>query len=129
MTAIRSLPGMLFDQAGRRGGAIAMRHKALGIWHRVTWSEYAESVRKVAASLVAFWCGEFANSLVMAKMKVLTRGRHHARHEAEYGREGGLVPPVGSGRQPDREHAHRREQGAELGDGGAVALSGPTDSR
>jgi queuosine precursor transporter len=32
--------------------------------------------RMVAASLVAFWCGEFANSLVMAKMKVLTRGRH-----------------------------------------------------
>jgi long-chain acyl-CoA synthetase len=54
VTAIRSLPGMLFDQAGRRGGAIALRHKALGIWHRVTWSQYAESVRKVAASLVAF---------------------------------------------------------------------------
>jgi uncharacterized integral membrane protein (TIGR00697 family) len=32
--------------------------------------------RMVAASLVAFWCGEFANSFVMAKMKVLTGGRH-----------------------------------------------------
>jgi queuosine precursor transporter len=32
--------------------------------------------RMVAASLVAFWCGEFANSFVMAKMKVLTKGRH-----------------------------------------------------
>jgi len=32
--------------------------------------------RMVAASLIAFWCGEFANSLVMAKMKILTRGRH-----------------------------------------------------
>lgn len=29
----------------------------------------------VFASLVAFWAGEFANSFVMAKMKVLTNGR------------------------------------------------------
>jgi len=32
--------------------------------------------RLVIASLLAFWCGEFANSFVMAKMKLLTRGRH-----------------------------------------------------
>ncbi len=32
--------------------------------------------RLVMASLIAFWCGEFANSYVMAKMKLLTRGRH-----------------------------------------------------
>ena len=32
--------------------------------------------RLVAASLAAFWCGEFANSFVMAKMKILTGGRH-----------------------------------------------------
>jgi hypothetical protein len=31
--------------------------------------------RMVAASLIAFWCGEFANSFVLAKMKVLTGGR------------------------------------------------------
>ena len=31
--------------------------------------------RLVAASLVAFWCGEFANSYTMAKMKLLTEGR------------------------------------------------------
>jgi queuosine precursor transporter len=31
--------------------------------------------RLIAASLVAFWCGEFANSYVMAKMKLLTKGR------------------------------------------------------
>ena len=29
----------------------------------------------IAASLVAFWCGEFANSYVMARMKLLTGGR------------------------------------------------------
>ena len=32
--------------------------------------------RLVIASLAAFWCGEFANSFVMAKMKILTGGRH-----------------------------------------------------
>ena len=31
--------------------------------------------RLVAASLAAFWCGEFANSFVMAKMKLLTDGK------------------------------------------------------
>ena len=31
--------------------------------------------RMVAASLIAFWCGEFANSFVMAKMKLWTGGR------------------------------------------------------
>ena len=32
--------------------------------------------RLVAASLVAYWCGEFVNSYVMAKMKLLTKGRY-----------------------------------------------------
>ncbi len=31
--------------------------------------------RMVAASLAAFWCGEFANSFVLAKMKIWTGGR------------------------------------------------------
>ena len=30
--------------------------------------------RLVLASLIAFWCGEFANSFVMAKMKIITKG-------------------------------------------------------
>jgi uncharacterized integral membrane protein (TIGR00697 family) len=32
--------------------------------------------RIVVASLLAFWAGEFANSFVLARMKVLTSGRH-----------------------------------------------------
>lgn len=32
--------------------------------------------RIVAASLLAYWCGEFANSFTMAKMKLLTKGDH-----------------------------------------------------
>src|SRR5579864_9208609 len=32
--------------------------------------------RMVAASLIAYWCGEFANSFVLAKMKLWTEGRY-----------------------------------------------------
>ena len=32
--------------------------------------------RTIAASLTAYWCGEFANSFVMAKMKLWTNGKH-----------------------------------------------------
>lgn len=32
--------------------------------------------RMVAASLIAYWCGEFANSVVMAKMKLRTGGKY-----------------------------------------------------
>lgn len=32
--------------------------------------------RLVIASLIAYWCGEFTNSFVLAKMKLLTRGRY-----------------------------------------------------
>jgi uncharacterized integral membrane protein (TIGR00697 family) len=32
--------------------------------------------RVVFASLLAYWCGEFANSFTMAKLKLLTKGRH-----------------------------------------------------
>ncbi len=32
--------------------------------------------RIVLASMIAFWCGELANAFVMARMKVLTKGRH-----------------------------------------------------
>jgi len=48
------LPELLFDQARRRGGALALRYKALGIWHQVTWGEYAQRVRQVSAALLAF---------------------------------------------------------------------------
>lgn len=32
--------------------------------------------RLVAGSLLAYWAGEFCNSFVLAKMKILTSGRH-----------------------------------------------------
>jgi uncharacterized integral membrane protein (TIGR00697 family) len=32
--------------------------------------------RMVVASLIAYWCGEFANSFTLAKMKIFTKGRY-----------------------------------------------------
>ncbi len=37
---------------------------------------FGNSWRIVIASIVAFWVGEFANSFVLARMKVLTKGKH-----------------------------------------------------
>ncbi|WP_120716428.1 queuosine precursor transporter [Tsuneonella amylolytica] len=37
---------------------------------------FGNSWRIVLASMVAFWVGEFANSIVLARMKVLTKGKH-----------------------------------------------------
>ncbi|MBN9506496.1 MAG: queuosine precursor transporter [Altererythrobacter sp.] len=37
---------------------------------------FGNSWRIVLASITAFWAGEFANSFVLAKLKVLTRGRY-----------------------------------------------------
>lgn len=36
---------------------------------------FGNGFRIVAASMLAFWAGDFANSYVLAKMKILTRGR------------------------------------------------------
>jgi len=37
---------------------------------------FGNSWRIVAASMIAFWIGEFANSFVLARMKVWTAGKH-----------------------------------------------------
>ncbi len=37
---------------------------------------FGQVPRIVFASVIAFWCGEFVNSFVMAKMKLWTKGRH-----------------------------------------------------
>jgi queuosine precursor transporter len=39
-------------------------------------SVFGATWRIVAASILAFWAGEFVNSFVLAKMKILTSGRH-----------------------------------------------------
>ncbi len=37
---------------------------------------FGSTWRIVLASMIAYFCGEFVNSLVLAKMKILTRGKH-----------------------------------------------------
>jgi uncharacterized integral membrane protein (TIGR00697 family) len=37
---------------------------------------FGNSLRIALASMTAFWCGSFANSYVLAKMKIWTEGRH-----------------------------------------------------
>ena len=37
---------------------------------------FGQVPRIVLASILAFWAGEFVNSVVLAKMKLWTRGRH-----------------------------------------------------
>jgi uncharacterized integral membrane protein (TIGR00697 family) len=46
-------------------------------WHgQAAFAEVFNFIpRLVVASLVAFWCGEFANSFVMARLKMLTGGK------------------------------------------------------
>ena len=39
-------------------------------------SVFGNTWRIVAASVIAFWAGEFVNSFVLAKMKILTGGKH-----------------------------------------------------
>ena len=36
---------------------------------------FGSTPRIIAGSIVAFWCGSFVNSFVLAKMKIMTRGR------------------------------------------------------
>src|SRR5579864_5157182 len=36
---------------------------------------FGSTPRVIAGSIIAFWCGSFVNSFVLAKMKILTRGR------------------------------------------------------
>lgn len=36
---------------------------------------FGQTPRIVAASLIAFWCGEFVNSFILAKLKIITKGK------------------------------------------------------
>lgn len=71
--------------AGFGASALMAGMSAFAVWlpHTPNWPNQAafEAVlgqvpRMVIASLLAYWCGEFVNSYVMARMKVATQGRH-----------------------------------------------------
>ncbi len=44
----QTLPGLLLGWARRRPEGIALREKKRGVWHELTWSDYARGVRNVA---------------------------------------------------------------------------------
>ncbi|MBX7103594.1 MAG: queuosine precursor transporter [Gemmataceae bacterium] len=56
---------------------VVLRLPADPAWpNQAAWETvFGNSPRIVAASMIAYFCGEFANSFVLAKMKILTRGR------------------------------------------------------
>ncbi len=49
-----SFPELFFNQVKRKKDAVALRHKKYGIWKRITWAEYGDQVRIVAAGLLTF---------------------------------------------------------------------------
>ncbi len=52
-----NFPTLFFEQAERLKDRVALRHKDFGIWHRISWREYAAGVREVAAGLVSLGVG------------------------------------------------------------------------
>ena len=53
-TAPRTLPQQFVQTAQRRGHATALRSKAFGLWHELSWSDYEAQVRTVAAGLLSW---------------------------------------------------------------------------
>ncbi|MGH2399227.1 MAG: AMP-binding protein, partial [bacterium] len=51
--AAESIPAVFFANAKRLGSTVALRRKELGIWRRITWTDYARNVRWVAHALTA----------------------------------------------------------------------------
>jgi len=47
------LPELFFSQVERLKDRVALRHKDYGIWNRISWQEYGQKVREVAAGLLA----------------------------------------------------------------------------
>ena len=63
----RTLPELFAAQVAARGDALAIRFKAYGIWHGVSWRRYAEEVDRVAAALAAFGLRPRENVAVLAE--------------------------------------------------------------
>lgn len=55
---------------------VVMGHKVTAPNQAAYESVFGQTPRIVFASVTAFWAGEFVNSFVMAKMKIMTSGKH-----------------------------------------------------
>ena len=64
---VRSVPALFTQQVERQGDRLAVRFKEYGIWHRVTWRQYGEAVRTVAAALLAQGLRRQENVAVLAE--------------------------------------------------------------
>ena len=49
-----NFPDLFFHQARAFGEKTALRHKDFGIWNRISWREYAQSVQEIAAGYLAY---------------------------------------------------------------------------
>jgi long-chain acyl-CoA synthetase len=64
---VRSVGALFAEQVARQGDRLAIRFKEYGIWHRVTWRQYGDEVRRVAAALLAFGLRHQENVAVLAE--------------------------------------------------------------
>ncbi|MCP4681007.1 MAG: long-chain fatty acid--CoA ligase, partial [Desulfobacterales bacterium] len=51
---ITRFPDLFFHQVNRLGDRVALRHKDMGIWNRISWNEYGQSVREVSAGFLSY---------------------------------------------------------------------------
>ncbi|MBM4327164.1 MAG: long-chain fatty acid--CoA ligase [Deltaproteobacteria bacterium] len=52
-SAPTTFPELFFRQVENRKDRVALRRKDMGIWNRISWKEYGQKVREVAAGLLA----------------------------------------------------------------------------
>jgi long-chain acyl-CoA synthetase len=55
--AVASFPELFFRRVESKKDRVALRRKDVGIWNRITWAEYGNMVRDVAAGLLALGVG------------------------------------------------------------------------
>ena len=48
-----TVPGKFMEAVAKWGERVAMRKKEFGLWHDITWNEYAGKVRRVACALMS----------------------------------------------------------------------------
>lgn len=69
--------GVRMDGAFVKPNGVPMKDSSLKLSNQVVWETvFGGTWRVVLASMIGFFAGEFANSFVLAKMKVMTRGKY-----------------------------------------------------
>jgi len=50
---VAHFPDLFFTQVNRLGDKVALRHKDFGIWNRISWNQYGQTVRLAAAGFLS----------------------------------------------------------------------------